>query len=101
MHIAMHGAPSIYSDMNLLPTGGWVYAMQVTVRDTELQQEMRVINSGERDLSFTAALHSYFRVGDITQVCAPSCILLIALREHLGHPVVDGQIVSLAGLWNC
>ena len=38
------------------------------MRDTELQQEVRVVNSGERDLSFTAALHSYFRVGDITQV---------------------------------
>jgi hypothetical protein len=43
-------------------------AAQVTVRDAELQQEVRVVNSGDRDLSFTAALHSYFRVGDIAQV---------------------------------
>jgi D-hexose-6-phosphate mutarotase len=41
----------------------------VTVRDTELQQEVRVVNSGEQDLSFTAALHSYFRAGNIGQVC--------------------------------
>ena len=46
-----------------------IHVAQVTVRDTELQQEVRVVNSGEQDLSFTAALHSYFRVGDIGQVC--------------------------------
>ena len=38
------------------------------------------MNSGDEDLSFTAALHSYFRVGDVTQVCAPPCILLPGCR---------------------
>lgn len=42
------------------------------MRDTELQQEVRVVNSGTEDLGFTAALHSYFRVGDITQVWRPA-----------------------------
>ena len=69
---------------------------QVTVQDTELRQEVRVVNSGEQDLSFTAALHSYFCVGDIAQVCATSCILLTAVCERVGHPVVDGPSVPTA-----
>lgn len=43
---------------------------QVTVRDAELEQRVRVVNSGAEELSFTGALHSYFRVGGITQVGA-------------------------------
>lgn len=39
----------------------------VTVRDAELEQRLRVVNSGAEELRFTGALHSYFRVGDITQ----------------------------------
>jgi len=43
------------------------------VRDTELQQEVKVVNSGGDELPFTVALHSYFRVGDITQVRGTGC----------------------------
>lgn len=69
-NVAMHGAAVGLCCTHDASTLKWMnHSAQVTVRDTELQQEVRVVNSGERDLSFTAALHSYFRVGDIMQVC--------------------------------
>lgn len=43
------------------------------MQDTELQQEVKVVNSGGDELPFTVALHSYFRVGDITQVRGTGC----------------------------
>jgi galactose mutarotase-like enzyme len=73
---------------------------QVTVRDTELRQEVRVINSGERDLSFTAALHSYFRVGDIAQVRPPPCMpgsasWTVCAALQSGHRGLDGCCYKL------
>lgn len=41
---------------------------QVTLQPTKLLQEMTVANEGSTAFEFTAALHSYFRVADITQV---------------------------------
>lgn len=43
--------------------------LQVTLGDNTLTQELEVTNVSKSDatFSFTAALHSYFRVGDISQ----------------------------------
>jgi len=41
--------------------------IKVTLQPTKLLQEMTVANEGSTAFEFTAALHSYFRVADITQ----------------------------------
>ncbi len=43
--------------------------MQVTVGPDYLIQEMRVTNTGDDDFTFTAALHTYYRVKNIDKVC--------------------------------
>ena len=44
-------------------------AQQVTVGPDYLIQEMRVTNTGTEDFTFTAALHTYYRVKNIDKVC--------------------------------
>lgn len=41
--------------------------VQVTLSKDLLKQEMRVTNTGLSPLEFTTALHTYFRVSNITQ----------------------------------
>jgi D-hexose-6-phosphate mutarotase len=45
--------------------GNLVAIVQVTVGPDYLIQEMRVTNTGSNDLTFTSALHTYFRVKNI------------------------------------
>ena len=42
--------------------------MQVTVQDEALVQQMTAKNTGSEAFDFTAALHTYFNVSDVTQV---------------------------------
>lgn len=42
--------------------------MQVTLGKDLLRQELQVKNTGLSPLEFTTALHTYFRVSDITKV---------------------------------
>lgn len=49
------------------PTGRCGSA-QVQLEAKSLKQTLTVVNKGKDTLSFTAALHSYFRVADVTKV---------------------------------
>ena len=48
-----------------------VWTMQVEVQDEALVQTLEVNNTGRTPMRITTAMHTYFRVGDISQVAMP------------------------------
>ena len=74
---------------------------QVTVGDNTLTEELEVINSTEAEspLKFTAALHTYFRISDISQthVQGLSGLQYLDNMQNRQEGTDEAQVISIAG----
>lgn len=75
--------------------------VKVTVGDNTLTEELEVINSTEAEspLKFTAALHTYFRISDISQthVQGLSGLQYLDNMQNRQEGTDEAQVISIAG----
>jgi len=96
--VSTAAVPSRMSALRLFwPTLFKLAAKQVTVGPDYLIQEMRVTNTGDDDFTFTAALHTYYRVKNIDKVCSRSytagaAFSTVACLSNLRHEFHDHDV---------
>ena len=62
-------------------------SVQVTVKDDTLVQRLTAENTGQQAFDYTAALHTYYTVSDISQVgLSMLCSLLAAMNVAGAYP---------------
>ena len=73
--------------------------MQVTVGKDSLTQELRVVNGKNEPLKFTTALHTYFRISDISQthVEGLSGLQFLDNTKNRQEGTDEQQVISING----